>query len=315
MTKAVYDVANNGIVDGAEALVTVAFNDTGGAVPVNAVVYIDSADAGGRRFKLSSNDDPTTIPTIGLTLAATNNGESCQIAISGVFATSNIAGASVGDNLYLSTGGAMTTVLPAASSTVTIVFVAHLVGRVAAVDFVELINLQGLPALAIGYDPSGTTLTDENVQDAITALDLKAKAAVLGSLLKTGAGVVALGAASGEITTPTALSAFVQGVSEPANGRIAVDADSNMVVTVAYSAEHALINMISFFTIHVNGGAITDATNRNSSPVNSSGLPSDCSGSITTSLQLNAGDYISIFHTGDAIDLFTLQISLHGEEQ
>ncbi len=317
MAKSVYDILDNGVVDQAHDTVAFAFNDTGGTVAAGKVVYISSADAGGRRFKLSSNIDLLSIPITGWTLNSTNNGEEAKIALTGVIAfVGNIPGTSVGDSLFLAEDGDVTPTLPVASDTVISVLAGDLVGRVGGIDYVSIESAFGIPAKTVNYENTTSGLIAENAQEAIDEVveTLTPKELVMGTMLKPQAGV-ALGAGSGEIGQPTVLSAFATGVNQPVSGRLAVNMDSNVMCIVNYSAEHLTTSQTSTFTVHVNGVAVLNASNRNSSPTGNQGTPSDCSGSISVALQLNAGDYVSVFHTGSAITLYEIQISLHGQEQ
>ena len=124
MTKAVYDVDNDGIVDTAEKIMIVVLNNTGSPVTRGQIVYLKSTSSSGStpEILLSSNaSEATSSKTIGavydLSIA---NGATGYIITNGEMhgngsAAFDTSMYNVGDKLWLgSTPGSVTTTIPSA---------------------------------------------------------------------------------------------------------------------------------------------------------------------------------------------------------
>jgi hypothetical protein len=115
MTKAVYDIDNDGVVDSSERLEFIARNSTGSTIAKTKVVYISGAT--GQRPNITLADASTEITsskTIGITRTAISNNADGYIITHGTIHDINTSAFADGDALWLSeTAGEITNVIPA----------------------------------------------------------------------------------------------------------------------------------------------------------------------------------------------------------
>ena len=320
MLKTIYDTNDNGIVDKANNIIEIAENTE--LVNMNAgdVVYIDSVDGSSEKALFSSNNDPATVPITGIVLnqGATTvfaPGATIHIGISGVFQIPSFGGWVQGDSLYLGLAGQMQNTPPTVSSTLYLVFVAYISGVVGGNSYVEMINLHALASSTASFDPTPSTLLTTNVQDAIVELDTKveaipaAKASVMGTLSFDSVGGTT--ETVGEIALPATLSAFSPNTSSPANGRLAVDINADVTVTISVGGETVGNGNSSQIELAVNGTlqGIRSIISTGGNQATGAGM------TVTHTLQLTAGDYVSVFLQGNSIDIFGVQITINGQAQ
>jgi hypothetical protein len=87
-------------------------NNTGSTIAKATPVYISGFGTSKPRISKSDADTLATFPVIGLTQAAITNGSDGVVLISGVFSDVNTAAFSVGDRLYVASGGGLTATKP-----------------------------------------------------------------------------------------------------------------------------------------------------------------------------------------------------------
>jgi hypothetical protein len=89
-------------------------NDSGGTILKGTPVYISGQSGGGNEFTVdvADADDPTKMPAVGIVHEDANNNSEIKIVSHGKLLNVDTSAFSVGDNLYVSTTGTLTTTIP-----------------------------------------------------------------------------------------------------------------------------------------------------------------------------------------------------------
>ncbi len=115
MTKAVYDVDNDGIVDGSETTQIIVRNSTGSTLAKGAVVYLSGATGNRPNAVLSqANTEATSSKTIGIVIANIPNNSDGYVAVNGTLHDLDTSAFSAGAAVWLSptVAGGLTTTVP-----------------------------------------------------------------------------------------------------------------------------------------------------------------------------------------------------------
>jgi hypothetical protein len=101
-----------GDIDG--AVIITAKNESGSTISAGVPVYISGQSGSGTEFTVdvADADGSGTMPAIGITTASTNNNAEVSILTFGKFVGLNTSSFSVGDELYVSTAGTLSTTIP-----------------------------------------------------------------------------------------------------------------------------------------------------------------------------------------------------------
>jgi hypothetical protein len=116
MYKSVYDVDNDGIVDGSETVQIIVRNSTGSTLTKGQVVYLSGATGNRPNAVLSRADvEVTATKTIGIVVANIANNSDGFVAVSGTLHDLDTSAFTAGDAVWLSaaTAGAFTATVPA----------------------------------------------------------------------------------------------------------------------------------------------------------------------------------------------------------
>lgn len=118
MTKAVYDINDNGITDSSEKELVSFINKTGSSLAKGTVVYLNTTSSSATHpeaLKANASTETTSSKTIGAVFEDTANDATGYIVTSGEVSNLDTSTYSIGDRLWLSTtDGLVTTTRPSA---------------------------------------------------------------------------------------------------------------------------------------------------------------------------------------------------------
>ena len=307
LDKAVYDTNENGISDSAETLIVKALNDEAVPVTIGQVVYLNRETVSDKFFKLSSNNDFTTLPVSGFLLDDAIAGAEARIAVGGIFTVPSFVAAVADDLLYLTIGGSVSVTKPAISNTIAHVIPGRVLDVIGGNQIIEVTRKQHSTADDVTIDNTTSTLIADTVQNALVELANKTDK-VMGTLSYNS--VPGVSAVAGEITLPATLSAFSPNTSTPANGRLAVDINSDVTIQIHISSRALANNDSSEFELAINGVGTGIFAYRS---IGGTQLQGE-SASMSHTLQLTAADYISVLLTGNTVDVHAMQITINGNK-